>query len=78
MPFAGSQYIGSCADRDRLVDLLDDAAMHYAHAVGDLVARMGTLQEPAYSIARESVELARVKAEEARGLLLKHRQEHGC
>jgi hypothetical protein len=78
MPYAGLDYVGSCAEQDRLVDDLDDAATQYAHAVGDLVARMGTMQEPAYSMAKASVDIARQRAEDARKALLEHRKQHGC
>jgi hypothetical protein len=78
MPFAGSAYIGECAERDRLLDLLDEATTHYSRAVGDLTARMGTIQEPAYSLAKASVDMAREDAENARRALLNHREEHGC
>jgi len=78
MPYAGLDYVPSCPEQDRLVDDLDETATQYAHAVGDLVTRMGTMQEPAYSIAKASVDIARQRAEDARQTLLKHREEHGC
>ena len=78
MPFAESEYIYECAERDRLLDLIDEATTHCSRAVGDLAARMGTLEEPAYSIAKASVERAREHAEQTRTAVLKHREEHGC
>jgi hypothetical protein len=78
MPFAGSEYIARCPERDRLTEELADATAAYTHAVGDMTVRIGTMPEAAYRITRDSVELARVKAENARAALLKHREEHGC
>jgi hypothetical protein len=78
MPFAGSEYVARCVERDRLTDELENATAAYTHAVGDYTVRIGTMPEAAYRIARDSVELARVKAEQARIALLAHREEHGC
>jgi hypothetical protein len=78
MPFAGSEYIGGCAERDDLVDRLAQATTHYARAVADFTVRRGTIGATAYSIAKASVEMARQDAEAARGSLLEHRREHGC
>jgi hypothetical protein len=50
----------------------------YIREVAHLTFSMGRLQETAYVIARESVEVARLKAEQSRRALMDHRQEHGC
>ena len=78
MPFAGSEYVARCSERDRLRDELEDTTAAYTHAVGDLTVRIGTMPDVAYRIARDSVEIARMKAEQARRALMKHREEHGC
>jgi hypothetical protein len=78
MLFTSSGFIAECEERDRLIDLLDEALMVYSRLDAQLIGSMSWIQWTAYATARASVEAARQKVEEARQTLMQHRQDHGC
>jgi hypothetical protein len=79
MSFTDSGYIVACKERERLIGLLDQAVTAYSRLDAQLVGS-GSLriQDRAYTMAREVVELARKEAERAREALMQHRHDHGC
>jgi hypothetical protein len=62
----------------RLVDELQLYTREYASAANNLAGRMGTLSTAKYKAERSAVEIARLKAEQAREALLGHIDKHGC
>lgn len=75
---AGPEYIDGCAERGRLVNLLDLATAQYQRAVDDLMDRISTIEEPGYALAKASIERAGENIESARQALAEHSRKHGC
>lgn len=71
-------HAAECLEQVRLAEEVRQATTRYTRAVAELAINMGTLPEPAYSIAKANVEQSRADAESARESLLLHRKEHGC
>jgi hypothetical protein len=67
-----------CAERGRLLDLLNRATSDYANAVGKLFPGIAHPAEKDYDRKCSDVDSARLSAEQAREALLIHRMEHGC
>jgi hypothetical protein len=62
-----------CAERDRLLDDLTDAAQEFASRAEEL--RVGSKQ---YELMRDALEAARQRAEQSHLAYFAHREEHGC
>jgi hypothetical protein len=67
-----------CSDRYRLLDTLNRAAFEYAKLASHMADGMGMLVEDEYEHIRSEVEVARLRAEQARHEYLTHRIQHGC
>jgi hypothetical protein len=62
-----------CAERDRLLDDLTDAAHEFAWRAEEL-----RVESKQYESMRDALDAARQRAEQAHLTYFAHREEHGC
>jgi hypothetical protein len=73
-----SPHLRFCAERGRLLDLLNTAVSDYAAAINNLSRKFHSLSNSEYVAETQHVEVARMDAQQARDALRTHRAEHGC
>ena len=67
-----------CQEKVRLAQKYREAQKSYALLVGDLLARIGKLEQSQYDELNDAVNRARERASEVRTQLRHHTEEHQC
>jgi hypothetical protein len=69
----GSKLLSTCAERDRLLNDLTDAAHEFALQAEEL-----RVSDTRFGSIRDALQTSRQRAEQAHAAYFAHREKHGC
>jgi len=67
-----------CEEKAKLVAVYETAAKTFANSIGELQRRIGTSSKAEYEELHRTIDIARLKSEQARLALEQHVATHDC